>query len=203
MLPGHVQFTMYVGWTFGPYTLYFNRSRTQLLGNPTVDKDTDIFILEDNGLSVGDQVRFKSTGQLPIPLGDGFYFIRAVNPLTGGFTLSISSGGGLLDIEDNGFGVLTMYKRGVPLNITGWSIWSHVKHATCDPDEDKIIDLGPTITDGINGVAQLYVADEITETMATKVGDHVHSVTMENPGGERVGPFILGPFYIRKASTHL
>lgn len=198
MVPTCKDFELIIGATFGPYIYAFNSTKTRVVGIFTVDKATDICTSVAHGLVNTDQVRVSSDGVLPAPLVENqLYFI--VNVTIDTFQLSLTSGGSALNIVDPGSGSHTVYKRGTPLDLTGWTFYSWVKQDTEDPDSPLILDLAPTITSAVNGLVQILKT--VAQTHDLDAADGFHSLLGQKPTGERLA-FTRGKFTISKISTH-
>lgn len=92
----------------------------------TVNTGTDRFTCTAHGCSVGDALRFTTSGSLPAPLATGTdYFVNNVIDANT-FTVSTTKGGGTLDITTTGSGTQTVFSArtdGVtmPTRIVGGS----------------------------------------------------------------------------------
>lgn len=85
----------------------------------------------------------------------------------------------------------------IPKDITGWTPWAEVRS---DPDETLLINLNPSITNAAQGeVTVPEIPDETTITYAN--GKNKWDFTMEDPGGDRHGPYIRGSFIIKSKIT--
>ncbi len=74
----------------------------------SVDPSNDVFTRAGHGLSIGDRVRFYTTGVYPAPLVlYTYYYIIANAFTTGQFRLSTTANGSVLDITTAGTGTLT------------------------------------------------------------------------------------------------
>ena len=94
------------------------------------------------------------------------------------------------------FGPVTMTFKdgdGNPINLTGWSVWAEARiHAT-------VINLAPTITDAAGGVVTISMTDE--QTSLFEANQLNWDIMLENPSGERHGPYIKGTLTITRAVT--
>ena len=203
MIPVTKDLTAYIGVTFGPYIFVFNTTRSRTIGTIVdVDAGTDKLTCSVNHeLDDGDQVRFTTTGVLPSPLSEGIYYY-ARDTVPGGPTtleVSLTSGGASIDLTDEGTGIHTILQRGIPLDLTGWSVRAWAKHEM--PCDDSVfLDLAPTIADAPNGRVQLVQPDETT--LLWKNNDLVYSIILKNTGNEWLGPFVVGKLAIRNSPTN-
>lgn len=203
MTPSNIDFELIIGATFGPYTYAFNATKSRTVGEVTVAPATNIFTSNAHGLVDTDQVRLKAGGEdepvLPAPLAENvLYYVR--DATTNTFKLSLTSGGAAIDILDQGAGVHTLIKRGLPLDLTGWTFWSWVKRKVEDTDASIFLDLAPTIlSPASNGLVQIMKTDEQTHDLTTMKG--FHSLLGQKGTGERLA-FTRGKFTISKVSTH-
>ena len=198
MVPACRDFELIIGGTFGPYTYAFNSTKSRELGQCTVVPGTDVFTLTAHGLVNTNQVRFKSTEVLPAPLVENqlYYIISAT---TDTFKVSLTSGGSAVDILDAGSGTHTLIKRGIHLDLTGWTFYSWVKQDLEDPDATLLIDLAPTIVSAANGLVQILKT--VAQTTSLQQADGFHSLLGVKPTAERL-IFTRGNFKISKVSTH-
>jgi hypothetical protein len=82
-------------------------------------------------------------------------------------------------------------------DITGWVPWAEVRSA---PDQTLILDLTPFISDSINGVVTIpAIQDE--QTILLTEGKYKWDFTMQDPSGQRFGPYIKGSFIIKSKIT--
>lgn len=85
----------------------------------------------------------------------------------------------------------------IPADITGWTAWSEVRTA---PDETLVLNLAPTITNPTGGVVTFpAIQDEITIQQVE--GKYKWDFTMEDPTGQRFGPYVAGSFIIKSKIT--
>jgi hypothetical protein len=198
MTPATRDFVAYVGTVFGPYILVFNQTKAANLGPITVNVGADKILLPAHGLSNGTQIRFSTTVALPAPLDPSIYYY-VVSALTDDFKISLTSGGAAIDITDSGTGIHTLWRRGIPLDLTGWGVRAWAKHVE-NWDDSIFIDLAPTIlTPNTDGRVQILVDDTTTQTW--KYGDHNLSVLLRNTSNDWLGPYLVGKLSVRRAST--
>lgn len=82
-------------------------------------------------------------------------------------------------------------------NITGWIPWSEVRTA---PDNALIQNLNPFISNALIGEVTIpAIPDE--QTVLLTDGKYKWDFTMQDPGGDRRGPFIKGSFTIKSKIT--
>lgn len=85
----------------------------------------------------------------------------------------------------------------IPQDITGWTPWAEVRTA---PDQTLILNLNPAIGNATAGIVIVpAIQDEVTITFPE--GKYKWDYTMEDPGGQRFGPFITGSFIIKSKIT--
>ena len=85
----------------------------------------------------------------------------------------------------------------IPQDLTGWTPWAEVRTA---PDQLLILNLNPAVGNSTAGVVQVpAIQDE--QTILLPEGKFKWDFTMENPGGERLGPYIRGSFVIKSKIT--
>lgn len=97
------------------------------------------------------------------------------------------------------FGPVTLRckSNGVAVPLTGYVAQAHVRQAAGKP---LILDLGPTIPQPLFGEIIIYFTDEQTAAVPVH-GNFVWDLFLINPSGERLGPFLEGPFLIKTAVT--
>lgn len=202
MIPSDVDFELIIGVTFGPYTYAFNSTKSRKIGDITsVNPGTDVITLTAHGLVNTNQVKLTTTGVLPAPLAENqIYYI--VSATTDTFKLSLTSGGAAIDLLDAGdSGTDTVTKRGIPLDLSGWSFWSWVKSDLDDPDSPVYLDLSPFISDATNGLVQIKV--EKSTSFSLDPVEALHSLIGSPPGiPQQRLCFTRGKFSIVKVSTH-
>jgi hypothetical protein len=82
------------------------------------------------------------------------------------------------------------------VDLTGWSVFAEVRQL---PFNSVILDLNPSITDAANGEVTITLTDEVTATL--RAGSHKWDIMLENPGGERLGPYLQGEFVVQGMIT--
>lgn len=87
-------------------------------------------------------------------------------------------------------------KNGAIVDLTGWSVWAEVRES---PSDTLVVDLAPTIVDATAGKIHLTLTDEQTAVLST--GTYQWDLLMENPTGERLGPYIAGTVHINPRIT--
>ena len=99
------------------------------------------------------------------------------------------------------FGPLVIYAKDSDSNtvdLTGYNVFAEVRLRA--GASKVILNLAPTITDGAAGEITIpKITDEDTYDMK-----YVHakwSLFLEEPGGDRIGPFIEGKFIIQGTPT--
>lgn len=82
-------------------------------------------------------------------------------------------------------------------DITGWTPWAEVRSA---PDETLILDLTPAITDAVHGVVTIPdIQDEATILLPE--GKFKWDLILQDPSGQRLGPYVKGSFIIKSKIT--
>lgn len=82
-------------------------------------------------------------------------------------------------------------------DITGWTPFAEVRAA---PDETLILNLNPVISDATQGIVTIpAIPDE--DTVLLTDGKYKWDFTMEDPTGDRFGPYIRGSFIIKSKVT--
>jgi hypothetical protein len=85
-----------------------------------------------------------------------------------------------------------------PVDLTGWKVFAEVRKK---PGASLILDLHPTLTDALNGEITIpKMSDE--DTFSLTFGSYQWSLVLEEPGGDRLGPYIQGAFSIAGTPTH-
>jgi len=85
-----------------------------------------------------------------------------------------------------------------PVDLTGWKPFAEVRKK---PGAALVMDLGPTLTDAVNGEITIpKLTDE--ETFDMKFGEYQWSLVLEDPLGDRRGPYLQGSFIIAGTPTH-
>jgi len=85
----------------------------------------------------------------------------------------------------------------IPKDITGWTVWSEVR---TEPDATLVLNLNPFISTAATGIVTVpEVPDE--QTIVLTDGKYKWDFTMQDPGGDRHGPFIKGSFIIKSKIT--
>jgi hypothetical protein len=85
----------------------------------------------------------------------------------------------------------------IPSDITGWTPWSEVRSA---PDQSLIINLSPFISNPTGGIVTVpAIQDE--QTILLVEGKYQWDFTMQDPTGQRFGPYIRGSFTIKSKIT--
>jgi len=96
-----------------------------------------------------------------------------------------------------------------PGDLTGAKIWFSVKDDKADIDTDALItkktannggtDLQAKVTDGPNGIVEVYIAKE--DTAAIDPGDYWYDVVLENSSGKRMQGVTPSRFTIMRPNT--
>lgn len=85
----------------------------------------------------------------------------------------------------------------IPKDITGWTPWAEIR---TEPDEALILNLNPFISNAAIGEVTIpAVPDE--QTILLTDGKNKWDFTMEDPGGDRRGPFVRGSAVIKSKIT--
>jgi hypothetical protein len=88
-------------------------------------------------------------------------------------------------------------ETGGPIDLTNWKAFAEVRKK---PDASLVLDLDPEITDPPNGEITIpKMTDEQTYDM--KSGSYGWDLILEDPGGDRRGPYIAGSFIIADPIT--
>ncbi len=100
------------------------------------------------------------------------------------------------------FGPYKLYAKDAdnnPVDLTGYNTFAEVR---LRPGASKVIlDLHPSVTNGPSGEITIpKISDETTFNM--KFVSAKWSLILEQPSGDRVGPFIEGKFTIAGTPTH-
>lgn len=84
-----------------------------------------------------------------------------------------------------------------PSDITGWIPWAEVRSA---PDQTLILNLNPFISNFTGGIITVpAIQDE--QTILLPDGKFKWDFTMQDPAGQRWGPYIKGSFNIKSKIT--
>ena len=82
-------------------------------------------------------------------------------------------------------------------DITGWTPWSEVRTM---PDAALVLNLTPFISNPIQGIVTVpAIQDE--QTILLPEGKFKWDFTMQDPSGQRFGPYIQGSFTIKSKIT--
>jgi hypothetical protein len=84
-----------------------------------------------------------------------------------------------------------------PFDLTGWKVFAYARRNKNDTFK---IDLAPTITDAAQGQVRIAFTDE--EVLAQTAGNYTWDMVLENPAGERLGPYFAGPYNVTEINTH-
>lgn len=85
----------------------------------------------------------------------------------------------------------------VPFDATGWTPWSEVRSA---PDGNLILNLNPFFSNYPGGIITVpAIQDE--DTILLTDGKYKWDVVLEDPTGQRFGPYIKGSFIIKSKIT--
>lgn len=92
--------------------------------------------------------------------------------------------------------VLTAYDEDeVLVDLTGWLPFAKVRETRTGP---VIYDLVPTITNGPGGEITIpSITDEASEVLPR--GHYIWDLLLQQPGGQKLGPFLAGSFEITSA----
>lgn len=85
----------------------------------------------------------------------------------------------------------------IPQDLTGWTPWAEVRSA---PDQTLILNLNPFISDFTGGVVTVPVIED-EQTILLPEGKFKWDATMQNPAGQRLGPYVRGSFTIKSKIT--
>jgi hypothetical protein len=88
---------------------------------------------------------------------------------------------------------------GLPVDITGFSFFAHVRSKKGDPT--LIADLAPAIYDAANGVIRITLTS--IQTAAIAAGVYVWDLIMHDAGGTKLDPVIGGRFTVHQPVTVL
>jgi hypothetical protein len=92
------------------------------------------------------------------------------------------------------FGPLTVTCQdvnAVPVDLTGFLVFALARP---ELESTTNIDLGPVITDPVNGVITIAFTDE--QTAAFALGEYVYDIVLEDGSGNRLNPILAGPLSI-------
>lgn len=85
----------------------------------------------------------------------------------------------------------------IPQDITGWIPWAEVRTA---PDQTLVLNLNPFISDALQGIVTIpTIQDE--QTILLTEGKYKWDFTMQDPAGQRLGPYVRGSFSIKSKIT--
>jgi len=85
----------------------------------------------------------------------------------------------------------------IPANITGWTPFAEVRSIPYGPLQ---INLNPFISNATGGVVTIpLITDAVTISYVS--GKYKWDFTMNDPGGERHGPYVSGSFIIKDKIT--
>jgi hypothetical protein len=82
--------------------------------------------------------------------------------------------------------------------ITGWSVQCDVRTS---PTAEIAFSLNPEITDGAAGEVTMELSK--TETDALTAGKYEYDLVFTTEAGERVGPLIKGPLFVKELNSQL
>ena len=85
---------------------------------------------------------------------------------------------------------------GDPVDLTDWKAWAEARE---NPGCPVQIDLAPEITDAAAGEITFDHADEVTATWPA--GTFRWDLVLENPDGQRLGPFVAGTITVEDVIT--
>jgi hypothetical protein len=84
----------------------------------------------------------------------------------------------------------------VPIDLTGWSVFAG---ATSINTPRLKINLSPVITDEEAGEVTIEFDDSTTASFTA--GPYAWDMVLENPAGERLGPYVIGALTISNTNT--
>lgn len=85
---------------------------------------------------------------------------------------------------------------GVAMNLTDWHAFAQVRKK---PGQTVVLDLEPEITNPTAGEVTIGFTDE--ETASMTAGSFLWDFVLENPTGERLGPYLAGSCNISSIIT--
>jgi len=88
-----------------------------------------------------------------------------------------------------------------PFDFTDTGTWKVFAYARRSADAKQFIDLGPLITDAVNGEVRISFTDE--QTLAQMGGTYKWDMVLESPTGIRIGPYFAGLYKVEEISTHV
>lgn len=97
------------------------------------------------------------------------------------------------------FGPLTFEFKddaGDPVDLTGWQIFADVRKK---PTDEVAFSLEPEITDAEAGIAVIEFTDEETDELTA--GSYGWDLVLQNPDGERLGPYLAGRVSVKTIYT--
>ncbi len=83
----------------------------------------------------------------------------------------------------------------VAVDLTNWLVYAEARIDFRTP----MFDLAPTVTDATAGEITLALTDE--QTAALPVGNFRWDLILENPAGERLGPYIAGTCIVQAINS--
>ena len=97
------------------------------------------------------------------------------------------------------FGPVLMYAKddaGNPVNLANWTAYAKTRQGN-----KPRYDLTPTITDPPNG--EITIIQTHVQTAAMSSGNNDWDLILQNPSGQRFGPYLFGQFLIRQPITEV
>jgi len=98
------------------------------------------------------------------------------------------------------FGPMTIACKdaaGAAVDLTGWLVYAQARVSFRTP----AFDLLPTISDEAGGVITILLTDE--QTFALPVGNFRWDLILENPAGEKLGPYFGGRAIVQQINTQV
>ncbi len=87
--------------------------------------------------------------------------------------------------------------EGAPVDLTGWTAYATARLLA--PGWPGEIDLAPSITNAAAGQITLGMTDDQTQALTT--GKFGYDLVLQNPDGERLGPFLAGTISVFTLNT--
>lgn len=88
--------------------------------------------------------------------------------------------------------------NGTTVDLTGWSAYAQVRKTKTA--NEVVFNLSPEITDPSAGEITITLTDEFTDSLS--LGKFGWDLVLENPDGERLGPFLEGTVTVVATYTH-
>ncbi len=87
--------------------------------------------------------------------------------------------------------------EGAPVDLTGYTAFATARPLA--PGWPGEINLVPTITDAAAGQLTITMTDDQTQALTT--GKWGYDLVLQNPAGERLGPYLAGTLHVHSLNT--